>query len=136
MPQFWTLGPEPAHLGCSGLGRFLCRTSPAQTPTTSPAKHPRRRAGRRTAHGPGKAHHPAELSALIIGTNYAGTGMTRRPMPVLSTLRLQNAENDAQKLHDLLIEHYGYKEENVHFLKGAKATKQAIVKELSSGWAR
>ena len=56
-----------------------------------------------------------EKYALIIGINDCGT---------LGTL--ENAENDAIELKDILIEKYNYKEENVKLLLGSDATKNNI----------
>ncbi len=107
--------------------------APGQTPTMPPADPDPLRGVRR--HGPKKAscEDAAGADHRHQLRRHAGEG---RPMPISSICGLCGTPRTMpRRLHDLLIEHYGYKEENIHFLKGAKATKRRSRAELvSSDW--
>ena len=57
---------------------------------------------------------------MVIGINYKNG-----PLP-----ELNNAENDAQSVHDILIKHYGYKSTNIKKLLGFDATSEAVRSSL------
>ena len=67
--------------------------------------------------------------ALIIGTNYEDPLRSDRDRIALP--ELNNAENDASQLRDVLTTYYGYDSETVLFLSGPDATRDAILKQLA-----
>jgi hypothetical protein len=72
--------------------------------------------------------------AVIVGINYTDSkldGDDRKVVPALN-----NAENDAKAVKELLVKHYGYKEECIRYLIGKYATKAAIEKAIGDDFLR
>jgi tetratricopeptide (TPR) repeat protein len=86
-----------------------------------PVAPPPREAGTRSLEPVGAPQHETykKKLAVIVGINYTG-----------SNIQLRNAEQDAQKVYDLLVGCFGYKPDEVRLLLGKNATKQAIEKAL------
>ncbi|WP_437191975.1 caspase family protein [Planctomicrobium sp. SH527] len=64
--------------------------------------------------------------AVIIGINYTPKADEKIQAPPL-----KNAENDAQKIYEILTNHYGFQPENVSLLLGKDATKAAINTQIN-----
>ncbi|MDD4903053.1 MAG: caspase family protein [Candidatus Bipolaricaulis sp.] len=63
--------------------------------------------------------------AIVIGISKYGD-------PSLSGRSLRYAESDAQEIRDALVERCGVPQQNIHLLKGSKATKSGIEKAFAS----
>jgi hypothetical protein len=109
---------------CAGLLLTLPTPTPAGAPPAQlPTDPPPREAGVR---GLTPVGYPAQLGyrkklAVIVGINYENTN-----------LRLRNAEQDAQNVRDLLVNCFGYKDDEVKLIKGPGASRQAIVGALQN----
>src|SRR5687767_2429545 len=105
-----------AHFTATAFAVLLSSlpTSAGRSPADLPVAPPPRAAGTRSLEPVGPPQHQAykKKLAVIVGINYEG-----------SNIQLRNAEQDAQKIHDLLVGCFGYKPEEVRLLLGKNATK-------------
>ena len=62
---------------------------------------------------------PGKKAALLIGINYQGTES-----------ELKGCENDVESTKEVLVKHYGFKEENIRLLKGDQTTRENILKGI------
>lgn len=62
---------------------------------------------------------PGKKAALLIGINYQGTKS-----------ELNGCENDVELTKEVLVKHYGFKEENIRLLKGDQTTRENILKGI------
>lgn len=91
--------------------------------------------GRRIATGRKSSTSYKNSWALIIGINYQERALTETT-DKLALPPLENAEEDANAIYELLVEHYGYREEtaesggNIVKLVGKEATDDAINREI------
>jgi hypothetical protein len=74
----------------------------------------------------------AEAQALAGRTWAIVIGVSRYGDPSLSERSLRYAESDAQEIRDALIERCNVPQQNVHLLKGSKATKSGIERAFAS----
>jgi len=68
--------------------------------------------------------------AVVIGINYD----TLEPDAQVEVPRLSTAENDAQAVRDMLVDHYGFQADDVHLLLGKDATLQGIHAQFGSSF--
>ncbi|QDS91233.1 Caspase domain protein [Rosistilla ulvae] len=66
--------------------------------------------------------------AVIVGINYDSLD----PDSQIEVPRLETAEQDAQAVRDMLVDHYGFADDNVHLLLGQDATLQKIRSQFGS----
>ena len=59
---------------------------------------------------------PGKKAALLVGINYQGTQS-----------ELKGCENDVEATKEVLINYYGFKEENIRLLKGDQTTRENIL---------
>jgi len=72
--------------------------------------------------------------AVIVGINYSDSKLVDGDRKVVPALR--NAENDAKAVKELLVNHYGYKEEHIRTLIGKDATRKTIEEAIGDTFLR
>jgi tetratricopeptide (TPR) repeat protein len=101
----------------TGVGIALLETTPIQAQPASSGKDQRLRSSM-DAQGFDKLRYKT-THALVVGIDYQSLNT-----PLLG--KLNNAVNDADSIHKILVKYFGYTDDHITFLKGENATKHAI----------